>query len=284
MLYRNLLLAIILATTPLSACGGGDHDHSHHHGDEHDDHNEDADSDRLTLSDPDSGDVLVVASAGHRHGEVPPVAEDQSLTLALDFADAEDNPLDLSGNLHAELRFADGAPEDILALSLDDNLLTLTSLKRGQTFFHIQLFEDDTLRFESPALVARVVTLGEEHVHDHGDISRVDLINADGDTLITSIEGDAYSGDPLQLSAGESLTFKVLYIGESDAPMEMGDHVVLPVLTEASADDVVDWSVDVETVTLNALTPGEVQVVLELDYFGMSMHTPAALPIVVSAD
>ncbi|TXD39067.1 hypothetical protein FRC98_01285 [Lujinxingia vulgaris] len=284
MQYRIILLTLALAITPLSACGGSEHDHSHHEDEAHDDHEEDVESDRLTITEPDSGEVLVVASTGHLHGELPPVAEEQSLTVALDFADSEENPLDLSGNLHAELRFADGAPEDILELGLDDNLLTLTSIKRGQTSFHVQLFEDDTLRFESPALFARVVTLGEEHVHDHGDISRVDIINADDDTLITSIEGDAYSGDPLQLSAGESLTVKVLYIGESDAPMEMGDHVVLPVLADASAEDVVEWSVDVETVTLTALAPGEVQVVLELNYFGMSMHTPAALPIVVSAD
>ncbi|RDV39861.1 hypothetical protein DV096_04670 [Bradymonadaceae bacterium TMQ3] len=280
MQYRTMLVALLLTITPLGACGGGEHDHHH---DEHNGHNEDTRSDRLTITNPDTGDVWVVASEGHRHGEIPPVAEEQSLTIALNFADAEDNPLDLSAILHAELRFADGAPEDILELSLDDNLLTLTALKRGQTFFHVQLFEDDTLRFESPALVARVVTLGEEHVHDHGDISRVELVSAD-DAPIATIEGDAYSGAPLQLNVGDTLTVDVLYIGESGDPMEMGDHVVAPVLTDGAAEDVLDWTVDVERVTFTALSPGEVSVVLELDYFGMSMHTPAALPIVVNAD
>lgn len=281
MFHRNLLIALALASTLLSACGGTE-DHSHHEQD-HEEHDEASTSDRLTILDIDSGEALVQATAEHRHGELPPIAEDQSLSFELQFADADETPLDLSGNLHAELRFADGDPEDIVELSLEENILTLTSLKRGQTFFHVQLFEDDELRFESPGLVARVVSLGEEHIHEHGDISSVELVDPTDDALITSIEGDAYAGEPLQLSPGASLTFKVHFIGESGEPTDLGEHVVLAKLTADSPEGILDISTDVDTVTLEAQSAGDVELILVLDYYGMPMHTTAPIPVMIAA-
>lgn len=221
----------------------------------------------LELLDRSTGERVAYVHGDHWHGSIS-IEAGEEIALNARFLDVDDREIPLGGEYTVRTELASGSAQGVVALSDHGDHVDLEGVAEGQVQVHFLLWHVNHEDWRSPALTI-TVQAGEPGPGDPDDVARVELYDRDSGEQLAHTHGTGASmhwdGELPHLHSGEELEVNVVFKDSRGWIVPLGgEYTVQARLTGASPAGVVSLSNHGDHVDIDALAPGEVEIIFAL--------------------
>ncbi len=232
----------------------------------------------------DPHETVAYVHDDHWHGDLPVIPLDDTVSLGATIEDDEGDEIVMNGEYELRVDLAEGAPEDVVSFDYHGDHVHVIGEEEGVTEVVFQLYHDDHVDYETPAIVAQVsADPDEEGDHDADAIADVHILDRahDPHEEVADHHDDHWHGELPEVPVDDNVSLGAVFEDEDGNEIPLGDEYELRVALAEGADDIVSFDYHGDHVHIIGEEEGETEVVFQLYHDDHVDYETAPIEVVV---